>query len=105
MNNSVINSISVKKRNKKERQVRRAKKKKGIEMKRAKPPALIHAIEANIEDKNNNGKRRKNKRNKQGEGPPPKIQLFWTIWSPLTARMDYYIGPILKPPLTGVYAL
>ena len=50
---------NAKKRNKKERQVRRVKKKKGIEAQRAKPPTPIWAIEALIGNEEQNGKKKK----------------------------------------------
>ena len=57
--------------NTKERQVRRPKKRKGIEAQRPKPSTPFQATDAQIGDEQQNGKQKKNKREKQKAGPQP----------------------------------
>ena len=61
--------INAKDRNENERQVRRAKKKKGIEEQRAKPPTPTRATNALIGDEEQNGKEKK----ETGSVPPSKL--------------------------------
>ena len=58
--------INVKGREKKERQLRRAKKRKGIEAQRAKPSTPSQAIDAHMGDEEQNGKHRKNIKKDKG---------------------------------------
>ena len=55
--------INVKERKKKERQMRKAKKRKGIEAPRVKNPTQYRAINALIGDEYQNGKQKRTKRN------------------------------------------
>ena len=57
--------IDAKEREKKEGEVRRAKKR--IEAQRAKPSTLSQAIEAHIGDEEQNGKQKKNKKKETSE--------------------------------------
>ena len=56
-------------RDKKEREGRRAKKKKGIKAQRVKPPTLTWGIDALIRDEKQNIKLKK--KNKKGASPQP----------------------------------
>ena len=60
--------IKAKERKKKERQVRRAKKRKGIEEQRAKPSTPSQATDAHIGIEEQSGKQKKNKMKETGNG-------------------------------------
>ena len=66
--------INAKERNKKEKQRRRAKKSRGIEVQRVKSSTPSWATDAPIGDEEQNGKRKKEK--EPGSGSP--TQLPWT---------------------------
>ena len=61
--------MNPKKREKKERQVRRTKKRKGVEAQRVKHPTPSQATDALIGDEEQNGKQKSTKRKKQGSVP------------------------------------
>ena len=65
-----------------ERQVRRAKKKKGSKRQRAKPPTPTQLIDALIGDEKQNGKQANRKRKEQGVGPQPSYpsRLLRPVW-------------------------
>ena len=71
------------------KQGRRVKKRKGIEAQEAELPTQTRAMDALIGEDEQHRKRRK-KRKETGSGTP--TQLPWTIWSPLTTRMDHTVG-------------
>ena len=75
--------INAKERDKKERKVRGAKKRKGIEAQRVKHPNPSRVTDAPIGDEKQNG----NKRTKRKRSGSP-TQLPWTIQSPPTTRRD-----------------
>ena len=78
--------INDKEREKKERSVRRAKKRKGFEVYRMKAPTPSRAFDAFITNEEQNGKEIKEQ---TGSGSP--AQLSWTLWSAFTTRMDQTI--------------
>ena len=63
--------INARGREKKERKVRRAKKRKGIEARRVKRPTPSRVIDALIGDEEQNRKQKRTKGKKQGAGPQP----------------------------------
>ena len=75
--------------NAKERQVRRAKKRKGIDSQRMKHPTPPRAIDALIGDEEQNGKLKRTEKKAGSESP---TQLTWTNQSPPTTRRDYTVG-------------
>ena len=79
--------INAKERDKKERQGRRAKKRKGIVAQKVKPSTPIREIDALIGHEEQNEKQKKEKKKETGSGSPN--QLPWTIWPPLTT-MDLF---------------
>ena len=83
--------INAKERDKKERRVRRAKKRKGTEAEMVIPPTPTRAIDALIGEKQNG---------KQGAGPPNPATLEHLV--AFYGPHGSYGGPILKPPRTGV---
>ena len=78
--------ISAKERAKKERQVRREKKRKGIEVQRVKHPTPSRAINGLIGDEKQYGKQKK-----ETESGTP-TQLPWAIWSPPTTCRDHTVS-------------
>ena len=68
-----------------EKQVRRAQKKKGIKGQRAKFISATRAIDALIGDEEQDGKQKE-----RGSRIP--TQLPWTIWWPLTTCMDHAVA-------------
>ena len=69
--------IYAKERDKKERQERRAKKQKGIEAQRAKPPTSTRVADALIGDEEHNKKKENGKR-KNHEGTTPTYPKLFT---------------------------
>ena len=63
--------IKAKEREKKERRVIRAKKRKGVEAQRAKPLTPTQANNAHMGDEEQDGNRKKTKTKKRGAGPQP----------------------------------
>ena len=80
--------MNAKERDKKVRQGRRVKKRKGIEAQRGKPPTPTRAFEALIGDEEQNEKQKKKKKD-IWSGPPPQIQ------SPPTTPIETIL---LTPP-------
>ena len=78
-------SINVKERGEKERKVRRAKKRKGIEAQRTKHPTQPHRRQL-IKNGTENGRKR-TKKKEQGSGSP--TQLPWNIHPPPPTRRDH----------------
>ena len=64
--NPATASTNAKERDKKEREVRRGKKRKGIGAQRVKHPTQFRATDALIGDEEHNGKQKRTKRKKQG---------------------------------------
>ena len=89
-----VGAHNAKERDKKERQVRRVKKKEGIEAQRVKHPTQARVTDALIEDEEQNEEQKRTKRKKQGTGPQP-------------ATLDHSVvsydtqGSYGKPRLTG----
>ena len=78
------------KREKKERQMRRARERKGIKAQMVKPPTTPWETDMLIGDEEKNGKQKEEQKKETGTGAL--TQLPWTIWSPLTTRTDDTVG-------------
>ena len=86
--------INVKEREKKERQVRRTNERKGIDAQRMKHPIPSQTTDALIGDVEQNGKQKREKKNKQGADQKP-----WSIQSPPTTPRDHMVSLSFLPPL------
>ena len=77
--------MNTKKREKKERQVRRVTKRKGMEAQRVKDPTPSRAVDELIEEEEQKGKQKITKRKSQGAGPKPRYpgpfgHLLCPVW-------------------------
>ena len=79
--------------NAKEREVKRAKKREGIEVERVKPSAPTQVIGALKEEEEQNENRKKNKKKETKNRAP--TQLPWTIQLPPTTRRDQPVNLFL----------
>ena len=85
--------INIKEKEKKERQVRRVKKRKGIKVQRVKPPTQSQATQILIGNEEQNGKQ-ENKKKEAGSRSP--TQQSWTIQSPSLAHRDHMVTLFLE---------